>query len=144
MTTAEGSVQATRIDDLEVVRTPPTHADAQLITQLMMVDAATGAMDGYGILDEFDSPPTLAQLRRKHPKGSTEYRHVQAFLMSCEALGTFVRQGILNEALVHDLFWVGGAWRMAEKIAKGERKEAGEPRIFENFEWLAGREAGTR
>jgi len=54
-------------------------------------------------------------------------------------MATFVRQGILNEALVHDVFWVAGAWRQSEKICKAMRKEAGEPRIMENFEWLATR-----
>jgi hypothetical protein len=126
-------------DPLRVVTTPPSTADAALILQLMQVDAATGANEGWHLLDGFETPPTRSQLLRKHPRESAEYRQIQAFLMSCETLATFVRQGILNEALVNDVFWVSGAWRKSEKLCKAMRKEAGEPRIMENFEWLAGR-----
>lgn len=127
-------------DDLQIVTTPPSTADAQLILQLMQVSATTGANDGWHILlHGFETPPTRSQLLRKYPRESLEYRQIQAFLASCETMATFVRQGILNEALVHDVFWVAGAWRQSEKICKAMRKEAGEPRIMENFEWLATR-----
>ncbi|MBV9097859.1 MAG: DUF4760 domain-containing protein [Frankiaceae bacterium] len=126
-------------DDLRIVTTPPSTADAQVILQLMQVNATTGADAGWHVLGEFETPPTRSQLLRKHPRESEEYRQIQAFLMSCETLATFVRQGILNEALVHDLYWITGAWRKTEKLCKAMRKEAGEPRIMENFEWLASR-----
>jgi hypothetical protein len=127
-------------DDLRIVTTPPSTADGQLLLQLMEVNATTGADDGWNLLQHsFETPPTRSQLLRKYPIESLEYRQIQAFLRSCETLGTFVRQGILNEALVHDLFWVSGAWRMSEKLCKAMRKEAGEPRLMENFEWLASR-----
>jgi len=125
--------------DLRVVTTPPSTADAQVILQLMQVDAATGADVGWHLLMEFETPPTRSQLLRKHPRESEGHRQIQAFLRSCETLATFVRQGILNEALVHDLFWVAGAWQRSEKLCKALRKEAGEPRLMENFEWLASR-----
>ena len=128
------------VDDLRIVTTPPSATDAQLILQLAQVNAVTGADDGWHLLHTgFETPPTRSQLIRKHPVESLEYRQIQAFLRSCETLGTFVRQGILNEALVHDLFWVAGAWRMSEKLCKAMRKEAGEPKLMENFEWLATR-----
>jgi len=128
------------VDDLRIVTTPPSATDAQLILQLAQVNAVTGADDGWHLLHTgFETPPTRSQLIRKHPVESLEYRQIQAFLRSCETLGTFVRQGILNEALVHDLYWVAGAWRMSEKLCKAMRKEAGEPKLMENFEWLATR-----
>jgi hypothetical protein len=130
-------------DDIQVLRTPPTIADAQLVLQQALVDATTGANRGFGVLRRFDSPPTLAQLRKKHAPGSTEHDNAMAFLVSCETTGTFVRQGILNEALVDDLYWIEGAWRAAEKVCKGMRREAGEPRLFENFEWLAKRQVSS-
>src|SRR3954470_8438076 len=125
--------------DLRIITTPPTAADAQLILQLMQVDAATGAHQGWQLLRTFEKPPTMSQLRRRYPEGGDESRQINAFLMSCETLGTFVKQGILNEPLVHDLFWVAGAWHYAEKICKAMRKETGEPRLYENFELLASR-----
>jgi len=126
-------------DEIRIITTPPTVADAQLLTQMAIADAACGAVRGYLLLQQFDNPPTLAQLRRKHPVDSEEYHHVLQFLISCERVGTFVKNGVLNEALVNDLYDVKGAWRVCEKVVKGSRKEAGEPRLGENFELLASR-----
>src|SRR4051794_4765947 len=94
---------AATADDIHVVRTPPTTADAQLILQQQMVGAISGANQGYGVLFAFDEAPTLGQLRKRHPVDSVEYGQVMAFLMSCETIATFVRQGLLSEALVQDL-----------------------------------------
>ena len=62
-----------------------------------------------------------------------------AFLAECETIATFVKQGLLDEPLVHDLFWAAGAWTASTEICRGLREEAGEPRLYENFEWLAAR-----
>src|SRR5437763_17045736 len=94
-------------DDPRIVTTPPSTADAQLILQLMQVNATTGANDGWHLLQHtFETPPTRSQLLRKYPRESAEYRDIQAFLAGCETMATFVRQGILSEALVHDVFWI--------------------------------------
>jgi hypothetical protein len=119
--------------------TRPSTVDAQLVLQQAAVDATTGALNGRLLLQAFDAPPTLAQLRKRHPPGSVEYAQVNAFLMSCETTATFVRQGLLNEALVHDLYWFAGYWRAAEKVVKGLRREHNSPGIYENTEWLARR-----
>lgn len=133
------TVPAQATDEIQIVSTPPTAADAQIILQLLQLNAASGANAGWDLLQAYETPPTLAQFRKKYPRGTTEQQQVSAFIGSCEAIGTFVKQGVLNEALVQDLFWVAGAWKRAEKICKGLRKEAGEPRLYENFEALASR-----
>jgi hypothetical protein len=125
--------------ELAIIHTPPTIADAQLIVQMAAVDAASGANRGFGVLRSFETPPTLGQLRKKQPIGSEGYEQVMAFMASCEMTSTFVRQGLLNEALVQDLYWVSGGWAAIEKLVRGMRKEAAEPRLFENLEWLANR-----
>lgn len=129
----------TQADELRIVTTPPTATDAQLILQLMQVSAATGADAGWQVLNTFETAPTRTQLERRYPRDSEEYRQITAFLAQNETMATFVRQGILSEALVNDVFWVKGAWAKVEKICKAARKETGEPRIMENFEWLASR-----
>src|SRR4051794_6120504 len=126
-------------DELQVVRTPPTIAEAQLIVQMATNDAISGADRGFGLLNQFENPPTLSQLRRKYPIDSDDSRHVMGFLASCEMTATFVKQGLLSEDLVNDLFWVAGAWRVSEKICKALRKESGEPRLYENYERIAAR-----
>ena len=138
-TTAISAQTGTAADDIQIVHTPPTVTDAQLVLQQQLVDATTGANRGVGLLTAFETPPTLAQLRKRHPVDSTEYGQIMAFLGSAETTATFVKHGLLNEALVDDLYWISGAWRMCEKVVKGIRKEAGEPRLYENAEWLARR-----
>lgn len=118
----------------------PTIADAQLILQQAAVDAATGARHGLALLLQFDSPPTLAQFERRHPPGSPDSEDVRTFLMSLETTAAFVRHGVLNEALVLDLFWMAGHWSRAEKIVKGWRKRLGSPGLYEHLEWLAARQ----
>jgi hypothetical protein len=113
--------------------------DAQLILQQQIVMAMSGANQGYDLLWAFETPPTLAQLRKRHPRESGEYQQVMAFLVACETTATFVRQGILNEGLVNDLYDIASGYGRIEKIIKGIRRETGQPRIGENSEWLAKR-----
>ena len=126
-------------DEIQIIRTPPTIAEAQLLVQMATNDAVSGADRGYGVLRTFETPPTLGQLRKKHPVGSEQHHQVMGFLASCEMTATFVKQGLLSEELVNDLYWVRGAWQVSEKLCKGMRREAGEPRLYENFELLASR-----
>jgi hypothetical protein len=133
------TLQPQQTDEIQIVRTPPTMAEAQLIVQMATTDAITGANRGYGLLNQFETPPTLGQLRKKFPIESDEYRYVMSFLASCETTATFVKQGLLSEDLVNDLYWVAGAWRVSEKVCKGIRKESGEPRMYENFELAVAR-----
>jgi hypothetical protein len=139
ISTQSEAAAAAATDEIQIVRTPPTVEDAQLILQQQIVMAMNGANQGYDLLWAFETPPTLGQLRKRHPRESAEYQQVMAFLVACETTATFVRQGILNEALVSDLYDVAGAYRRIEKITKGIRKETGQPRIGENTEWLAKR-----
>src|SRR3954464_8942748 len=96
-------------DEIQIVRTPPTLADAQLIVQMATNDAVSGADRGFGVLNRFDAPPTLGQLRKKHPMDTDEYHEVMGFLGSCEMTSTFVKQGLLSLELVNELYWVAGA-----------------------------------
>jgi hypothetical protein len=117
-----------------------TIADAQLLVQIMAAGSAAGADRGFQVLSAYPTPPTLSQLREDHARMSEGYREVMAFLGQSETIGTFVKQRVLDEPLVHDLFWVAGAWKVAALVCQGLRDEASEPRLYENFEWLAARE----
>jgi hypothetical protein len=126
-------------DEIQIIRTPPTMAEAQLVVQMATNDAISGANRGYGVLRQFETPPTLGQLRKKFPEGSNEYRYVMAFLDSCEMTATFVKQGLLGEDFINDLYRVEATWQACEKVCKGIRRGASDPRAYENFERLAGR-----
>ena len=125
--------------DIRIIQSPPTITDAQLILQLQMAASLSGGDQGWTLLQAFETPPTMSQAKRRHPAGSPESAQIQAFLAGCETMATFVKNGLLNEALVNDVFWIQGAWQKSEKLCKAMRKEAGEPRLMENFEWLAKR-----
>ena len=60
-------------DEIQIIRTPPTVADAQLIVQMQTADALSGADRGHALLRSFETPPTLGQLRKKFAPGSDEY-----------------------------------------------------------------------
>ncbi|SRR6266567_3769063 len=133
------SAPTIRPDKGPALVTSPTIADAQLAVQIMAAGSAAGADQGFEMLFARTKPPTLAQLRNEHPRSGEEYRQVMAFLAQCETIATFVKQGVLNEGLVEDLFWVAGAWKVTAQICRDLREEASEPRLYENFEWLVGR-----
>ena len=136
---AQTAATATATDEIQIIQSPPTYEDAQLIVQLNMMGTMSGAFHGFSLLRTFDKPPTLAQALKRYPLGTEEQGHISAFLGLCETVGTFVRNGVLNEALVNDMYAVENSWTVIEKIAKGMRKQSGEPRMYENAEWLAKR-----
>jgi hypothetical protein len=135
------STPTIRTDTAPTIMVGATVADAQLVVQIMASGTVAGADRGFQILMSAPSPLTLDQLREAHPRLGDEYRQVMAFLGQAETIATFVKQGLLNEALINDLFWVAGGWRISAGVCQGLREESGEPRLYENFEWLARRAA---
>src|SRR4051812_41019995 len=62
---------------------------------------------------------------------------VQSTLMFHETVGTLVKNGLLDRALVNDWLWVSGTWERVAPAARRAREKLGEPRLFENYEALA-------
>lgn len=56
-----------------------------------------------------------------------------------ETLGTMTKHGLLSEELVLDWIWIAGLWSRVGAAALRARELMGEPRLYENFEALAGR-----
>jgi hypothetical protein len=63
---------------------------------------------------------------------------VQKVLTFGEVVGTFVKHGVLDRGLVMDLWWTEGYWSRLGPAARRQREHPGEPRLWENFEKLAG------
>jgi Domain of unknown function (DUF4760) len=133
------STPTIRTDGPPTVTSGATVAEAQLVVQILANGTASGAARGFELLRSADSPMTLEQLRDAHPRLGDDYRQVMAFLEECETIATFVKHGLLNEAFINDLFWVAGGWAACAEVCRGMREESGEPRLYENFEWLASR-----
>lgn len=127
----------TTTNELTITRTA-TQADAQLLVSIMNGPIAQRAQSGMILLQEYDAPPTLTQLTTDHPTGSEGHLNALAVLALMELIGTFVKQGLLDRALVHDLLWVSGMWARCAGVARGLRDESGEAAMYENFEALAG------
>ena len=106
---------------------PATYDDANLLVQLLRWGADIDLPDAVGELmsESFDAEAVDA--------GDAAVRTVLSF---CETIGTFVKQGVLDRALVEDLFWLDGMWRRVAPAAIKQREALGEPRLYENFEKL--------
>jgi hypothetical protein len=107
-----------------------TYEDAGLIMQIARWATEMGLEEAMSVIwaEEFD--PETASL------SDQALGRIAGF---GEFVGTFVKHGILDEALVLDLWWMQGIWDRVGPAALRQRERAGEPRLFENFEALANR-----
>ena len=107
---------------------PATHEDAHLVVQLARWGSEMGAEDASEVIfsDAFDSA-----------NASVQDAAVHKMLTFAEVVGTLVKQGLLDRALVLDLWWVSGIWSRLAPAARRERERLGQPRLYENIEALA-------
>jgi hypothetical protein len=105
-----------------------TQKDAELLVLLLRWATEMGAEAAYAEI--FSEGFQKEEASLSNPA-------VGKLLTYGEAVGTFVKHGLLDRALVND-FWLSSAvWdRLGSAVLKG-REEMGEPRLFENFEALA-------
>jgi hypothetical protein len=107
---------------------PATYEDAQLMMQIVRWGTEMGLEDAMSVIWAEDFEPDSAEM--SNPA-------VGKVLGYGEFLGTFVKQGILDRGLVIDMWWVEGIWARVGPAALKLRANAGEPRLYENFEALA-------
>jgi hypothetical protein len=105
-----------------------TYDDAGLLVQLMRWGTEMKLEEGFNVIfdenfdpDAVDSDPAIARV-----------------LFFGETVGAMVKHGVLNRDLLLDVFWVPGIWAKVGPSALRAREGAGEPRLYENFESLAG------
>jgi hypothetical protein len=108
------------------------HDDAVLLVELAkwgsMIDL--GAASRAIFADDFD------------PDGvEANDASIQPLMIFHETVGTLVKNGLLDRALVYDWLWVAGSWERVAPAAKRAREALGVPQLFENYEALA---AGQR
>lgn len=105
-----------------------TKDDAQLMVQLLRLGNDMGLEDAMRTIFSPDFDPET------EPIDSPAVGKVLSF---GETVGTFVKQGVLDQGLVIDLLWIEGIWSKVSRHALAIRLEANEPRLYENFEALA-------
>jgi Domain of unknown function (DUF4760) len=115
----------------------PTQDDAQLIVQLATLWTQLDGIRASGWIwsDAFVADPD--EYKQKYPSGTTEHGYVSTTAGWFETVGTLVKNGLLNEALVLDWVSVEPIWKRLEPLLLAERDEHDEPRLYENFEALA-------
>jgi hypothetical protein len=106
----------------------PTREDAELMLQVLQWAASIGMKEAGAAVMAEDFDPESAELS----DGA-----VSTVLTVGEVIGALVKHELLNRELVDDIIWVSGSWARVGPAALKARVEAGEPRIYENFEALA-------
>jgi hypothetical protein len=108
---------------------PGTHDDAVLMIEIAKWGSMMGLADATRTIFAEDFDPDAA--KASDPS-------VQAVLNFYETIGTLVKNDLLDRALVLDWLWAAGAWSRVGPAAKRARDGANLPRLYENFEALAG------
>jgi hypothetical protein len=108
----------------------PTHEDATLMVQLAQWGTSIGIGDALPHLLSEDFDPATADVLTDG--------HVRTVLSFGESIGTLVKHDLLDRGLVHDWLWIEGMWARVGPAAKRQRDAVGEPRLYENFQALAG------
>lgn len=106
----------------------PTREDAALLIQIAQWMSMSGLSEQMPKLFADDFDPQTAD-----PSAEP----VRLALGTFETIGTLVKHGLLSEELVHDWMWIEGIWKRVGPAAMRARTDAGEPRLYENFEALA-------
>ncbi len=112
----------------------PTKEDAALLLQLMAVFTADeeNKKAYFWVYEELDEK-NYDDFKTKYPMGSEGYRNIMIFASNGELLGVLVNKELLSEDLAFDL-WGSMLWEKVEHIIQGIRKDAKNPRLFENYE----------
>jgi hypothetical protein len=105
-----------------------TQKDAEILIQLLRWSTEMGADEGFAEIFSDDFSKEEASLATPA---------VGKVLTYCEAVGTLVKQGLLDRDLVND-FWLSSAvWDRLGPAVLRVREQMRESRMFENFEALA-------
>ena len=105
-----------------------SHDDAMLLVELAKWGSMIGLADASRAIVADDFDPDTAEANDAS---------IQATLVFHETVGTLVKNGLLDRALVLDWLWVAGAWERVGPAAMRAREALGVPALFENFEALA-------
>jgi hypothetical protein len=115
----------------------PTHEDATIMLQLAQWGAAIGLSEASNWMWSDEFVPDAEGFRAKYPMGSEGMRKLFAIGNYFETIGTLWKHGLLNEDLIFDWLAVSMVWDRVKNCFLDFRKEAGNPRLYENFEALA-------
>ena len=105
-----------------------SHEEAALLMDIMNWSNGLGVVDASLALMSPDFDPDSA---------SPLDRSVFVLLLMGETIGTFTKQGLIDPALVNDLWGANLVWARVGPAALRQREQVGDPQLWENFELLA-------
>jgi hypothetical protein len=110
-----------------------TREDATLLVQLAQWGAMIDVGPAFGaVFDDAFDPETA----------DSNDDHVRTVLVFGETIGTLVKNELLDRGLVLDWLWAQGLWERVGPAARRARERYGSEALYENFEALAGAQAG--
>jgi hypothetical protein len=117
----------------------PTREDIDIMLRLAQLSALQNLDEAAAFVWSDDFPTDYSQFRAKFPKGkrSQEEGLLHRWLGWWETVGTVYRNGLFSEDLLFDWLAVTTAWDQVKGVALGLREEMGDPRMWENFEYMA-------
>jgi hypothetical protein len=121
----------------------PDTSDAQVMIALYGAQAAHNLGEVMGYIWSNDFPVDFKEFRQRFERGSnsSEEQSIQRALGYFETIGTLHRNNLINEDLVFDWIAIDMAWGRLKGFVLGVRKEIGQSRMYENFEYMARRNA---
>jgi hypothetical protein len=119
----------------------PDTSDAQVMIALYEAQAAHNLGEVMGYIWSNDFPTDFKEFRKSFPPGSnsTQERGLYRALGYFETIGTLYRNNLISEDLIFDWLAVDMTWARLKGFVLGVRKEIGQSRMFENFEYMARR-----
>jgi len=125
----------------------PTKEDAKLMLELetlLLMEPNYRAIYWFWRVFHPQKLGTSEEIRKTYPPTSEGQRHLDRIAAFWESAGALVKNGLLNEQLFFDRFLVKPYWDGLKQSVFSDREETNEPRLSENFEWLATREGEWR
>jgi hypothetical protein len=124
----------------------PDTSDAEVMIALYEAQAAHNLGEVMGYIWSSDFPTDFKEFRQSFPQGSnsTEERSLHRALGHFETIGTLYRNNLISEDLLFDWLAIDHLFARVKGFVLGVRKEIGQPRMFENFEYMARRNANWK
>ena len=122
----------------------PTHEDAMIMLKLMEVGGDMGLNEAFSVIWSDGFPSDAKAFKERFPLGSRESTVVHGSLRWYETIGTLVRNGLFNEDLLYDWLSIASVWERLKPIALEMRQNSGQAALWENFEYIAGRQAAWK
>lgn len=125
----------------------PTKEDARIMLQLeelLLMEPNQRAVYWFWRVFYPQKLSSSEEIRKAYPTNSDGQRNLDRISAFWESAGALVKNGLLNEQLFFDRFLVKPYWEAVKPILFSDRQATDEPRLGENFEWLALREQAQR